>query len=326
MQESVILVTGGAGYVGSHTCKRLHEAGHKIVVVDDLSRGHEWALQWGEFCQGSLHDRNFMFDVFGKFDPQCVIHFAASIEVGESVKDPLAFYWNNVAGSINLLDAMRKHNVPRLVFSSTAAVYGIPKAMPICETAEVRPINPYGFTKSAVEQMLSDSCRAYGLTGVALRYFNACGADAGGQIGEAHEPETHVIPLVIEAARGVRDNFTIFGNDYDTPDGTCIRDYVHVSDLAEAHLKAVTADIPAGRIEAINLGAGDGFSVKEIIAAVSRCANVTIPTLIGERRTGDPAALVADITKAASVLGWHPKHSSIDNIVSTAWAWHSRND
>ncbi len=319
-----MIVTGGAGYIGSHTCKALAGAGYLPVAYDNFCYGHEWAVKWGPLERGDILDRTRLDEVFEQYRPDAIIHFAAFAYVNESVTDPGKYYRNNVAGSLNLLQAMQDWGIPWIVFSSTCATYGSPDQLPISEEAPQRPVNPYGASKLMVERMLADFQNAYGIVWTALRYFNAAGADPDNEIGEDHDPETHLLPLVLDAACGRRPSVTIFGTDYDTPDGTCIRDYIHVSDLANAHvlaLQAIERGVPSG---ACNLGNGRGFSVREVIAAVERVSGLTVPTILGERRIGDPAALVSDASKARKTLGWQPKISELDEIVRTAWAWHQR--
>lgn len=314
-----ILVTGGAGYIGSHACKALAAAGHTPVTYDNLVYGHERAIKWGPFEKGDILDFNRLGEVIGKYRPSAVIHFAAFAYVGESVTDPAKYYRNNVIGTLTLLDAMRAHDVAQIVFSSSCATYGIPKTIPISEDTEQRPINPYGATKLMVERILADYGAAYGLKSIALRYFNAAGADPDGEIGEYHDPETHLIPLVLDAAAGARPDITVLGDDYDTPDGTCIRDYVHVTDIAEAHVMALAGI--GGLRGAYNLGTGTGVSVSEVIAAARRVTKKDFAVVRGARRAGDPDRLLADPTRIRADLGWTPRHSSIDEMIATAWSW-----
>ena len=319
-----ILVTGGAGYIGSHACKALARAGYSPITYDNLIHGHEWAVQWGPLERGDILDTARLAEVLKTYRPAAVMHFAAFAYVGESVTDPAKYYGNNVAGTLSLLDAMRQTGVEKMVFSSTCATYGTPAALPIAEDAPQNPINPYGASKLMIERILADYGAAYGLHSVALRYFNAAGADGEGELGEAHDPETHLIPLVLEAAAGRRPHVTLFGDDYATPDGTCIRDYIHVSDLAQAHVLAM-AKLGSGSLRpAYNLGTGRGTSVAEIIAAASAVTGREIRIVKGARRGGDPAALFADPGRSGSDLGWKARHSSITEIVETAWGWLSR--
>jgi UDP-arabinose 4-epimerase len=321
-----IIVTGGAGYVGSHAAKTLAAAGYLPITVDNLSRGYQWAVRWGPIETGDLLDSEFITAVLRKWQPEAVMHFAGLIAVGESVADPARYYRNNVTATLNLLDAMHGCGIARIVFSSTAAVYGIPDAVPIPETAPRRPVNPYGTSKSVIETVLADYGIAHGLSSVALRYFNAAGADPDGEIGEAHEPETHLIPLALAAAAGRGAPLTIYGVDYPTADGTCIRDYIHVTDLAAAHVRALefAAAAPAGTAAAFNLGTGAGFSVRQIVDAIVRVTGRSVPHQFGGRRAGDTPALVADPALAGRILQWRPMHSDLDTIVRTAWAWINR--
>jgi UDP-glucose-4-epimerase GalE len=319
-----VLVTGGAGYIGAHTAKALHERGFLPVVYDDLTSGFREAVRWGPFVQGDIRDPAMLSQTMEIHDVQAVIHFAGLIEVGRSVAKPDLFWDVNVAGTTTLLTVMRERGVGQLVFSSSAAVYGQGARGPleaIAETADKAPASPYGDTKLAAEWMIEAQCRAYGLTAVALRYFNAAGADPSGLIGEAHEPETHLIPLAIAAALGDGKPLTIFGQDFETPDGTCLRDYIHVSDLAAAHVAALEARLPAGAFEAVNVGTGQGRSVTEVVDAVGRAAGRPVPHVLGARRAGDPPSLVADPSRARELLGWTPQHSSLDDIVADALRW-----
>lgn len=321
-----ILVTGGAGYVGSHAAKALAAAGYVPVTVDNLSRGHRWAVRWGPLEEGDLLDRAFLEGVMAKWRPDAVLHFAGLIAVGESVAAPDLYYRNNVTGSLNLLEAMHRFQIDRIVFSSTAAVYGAPDSVPIPETAPCRPVNPYGTGKAMVEAMLRDFGAAYGLRSIALRYFNAAGADADGDTGEAHDPETHLIPLALDAALGNGGRLQVHGDDYPTPDRTCVRDYIHVADLADAHILALGAldRAPAGTGDAYNLGTGRGASVREVLAAVERVTGRSVPHAFGPRRPGDAPELVADPARAREALGWTPSRSDLDGIVRTAWHWTRR--
>jgi UDP-arabinose 4-epimerase len=320
-----ILVTGGAGYIGSHACRALHAAGYNPVTYDNLSSGHDWAVKWGPLERGDILDPARLKEVFKKYRPSAVMHFAAHIAVGESVENPEKYYRNNVAGSLSLLEVAREQNVEQFIFSSTAAVYGLPNAEPITESAQERPINPYGETKLAVERMLRDFGSAYGLKWTALRYFNAAGASPDGDIGEAHDPETHLIPLILDAIQDRRKNITVFGTDYATTDGTCVRDYIHVCDLADAHVAALEQLKRGGTSRPYNLGNGSGFSVREVIAAAERVTGCAVPVHFGARRAGDPASLVADAQRAMDELHWRPRFASLEDIIGTAWRWHSRN-
>ncbi|MGE0766692.1 MAG: UDP-glucose 4-epimerase GalE [Hyphomicrobiaceae bacterium] len=324
MSDKNVLVTGGAGYIGSHTCKALAEAGYTPITYDNLVYGHEEAVRWGPLEKGDILDGAHLDRTMAHYKPCAVIHFAAFAYVGESVSDPGKYYLNNVAGSLSLIEASVRNKIGSFVFSSTCATYGIPPHLPISETTPQAPINPYGASKMMVERILDDFSLAHGLKYVALRYFNAAGCDPDGQIGEEHDPETHLIPLVLDAASGRRRDVTVFGSDYDTPDGTCIRDYVHVADLAAAHVLALEALLRGGASQKLNLGLGFGFSVLEVIKAVERVTGLQVPTVMGKRRAGDPAVLVSDPSRAMRELGWAPRFTSLDRIVETAWAWHQR--
>jgi UDP-arabinose 4-epimerase len=317
-----ILVTGGAGYVGSHACKALAAAGFEPVVFDNLCAGHESAVKWGPLERGDLLDRDRIADVIRKYQPGGAMHFASFAYVGESVTNPGKYWRNNVSGAINLCDALISVKVPAIVFSSSCTVYGFTATKLISETEPVAPINPYGNTKRAIEIMLSDYEAAKGLRNTVLRYFNAAGCDADGEVGEVHDPETHLIPLAISAATGDGEALKIFGTDYPTPDGTCIRDYIHVTDLADAHVRAICRMLDGGDSELFNLGAGEGYSVREVLKGVSRIVGNVVPAADSGRRPGDPARLVADIAHARQVLGWEPRNSSLDNILSSAWNWY----
>lgn len=318
---STILVTGGAGYIGSHTCKALAAQGYTPVVYDNLSEGHAEFVRWGPLVEGELRDEDCLRATFTRFRPAAVIHFAALGYVGESMKDPQAYYENNVAGSLSLLDAMRKEGCNRLVFSSTCAVYGEPAALPISKQTATAPISPYGHSKLMVEQAIADCGRAFGLNSVALRYFNAAGADASGEIGERHIPETHLIPNALMAALDESAVLNVYGNDYPTTDGTCIRDFIHVSDLAEGHINALqySEEIPGNHV--FNLGSGKGVSISELIYEVERQTGRQVKVNWCPRRPGDPPALVADIEATVEVLGWQPENSSLAEIVRTAASW-----
>ena len=319
-----VLVTGGAGYVGSHACKALAAAGYQPIVFDNLVYGHERAVRWGPLEQGDIGDRDRLDAVIAQYRPEAVMHFAAYAYVGESVVDPGKYYRNNVAGTLTLLEAMRDHGIRRLVFSSTCATYGIPDQVPIPETTAQRPINPYGTSKLMVEMMLRDFDAAHGLRSMALRYFNAAGADPDGETGERHDPETHLIPLALDAASGRGPALKLFGEDYDTPDGTCVRDYIHVGDLAAAHVLALGVLERNDASDAFNLGTGQGHSVRDVIAGVERVTGLSVPLSLAPRRPGDPASLVAEAGRSASELGWRPEMSDLDTILATAWAWHQK--
>ncbi len=323
MQTGHILVTGGAGYIGSHTVLALTERGYRVVVVDDLSEGHRQAVRGEELAEGSLLDPEFLAGVFRDREVAAVMHFAANCYVGESVVNPGRYYRNNVVGTLNLLAAMVEAGVEPLVFSSTCATYGEPTSMPITEDAPQQPVNPYGESKLWCERLIRDFGRAHGIRGVALRYFNAAGADPEGRLGEDHRPETHLIPLVLRAAADGEPVLTVFGDDYPTPDGTCVRDYVHVTDLAAAHVLALEAAprLSAG-LTAYNLGNERGTSVLEVIRAAESVCGGKVPCQIGPRRPGDPATLVGSSRKIQTELSWHPQLGSIETIVQTAWRWH----
>jgi len=317
-----VLVTGGAGYIGSHCCKALARAGYLPIAYDNLVYGHEWAVKWGPLERGDVLDRARLDEVMAVHRPTAILHFAAFAYVGESVTNPGKYYRNNVAGSLTLIEAARDHGIDRVVFSSSCATYGVPVAARINEQTPQQPINPYGASKLMVERMLWDFDAAHGMRSILLRYFNAAGADPEGEIGEDHDPETHLIPLALDAASGRRINLTVFGADYDTPDGTCIRDYIHVSDLADAHVLALRALDAGARSNAFNLGVGEGHSVFEVIDAVARATGRLPPVVISARRPGDPGVLVSDASRARAALGWRPKLASLDEIVGSAWAWH----
>lgn len=316
-----VLVTGGAGYIGSHVCKALAKADYLPITYDNLVNGHRESVRWGLFEHGDILDRTSLDRVFSLHKPEAVIHLAAFAYVGESVADPGKYYRNNVAGSLTLLEAMRDHGTPSLVYSSSCAVYGEPAENPIAETAPCQPVNPYGMSKFVTERMIRDFAAASGLKWIALRYFNAAGADPDGETGEDHDPETRIIPLAIAASLGQSAPFNVLGTDYPTPDGSCIRDYIHVSDLADAHVAALQALEQGLQPQPINVGTGNGVSVLEVIASVERCTGRTVPIQMAPRRSGDPARLVADASKARDLLGWAPRHPNIDAIVSTALAW-----
>jgi len=319
-----ILVTGGAGYIGSHTCKALKKAGYVPITFDNMVYGHEWAVQWGPLIKGDILDGETLDTVFRQYEPLAVLHFAAFAYVGESVADPEKYYRNNVMGTLSLLSAMRRAKCRNIVFSSTCATYGVPKELPLREDHPQKPINPYGWTKLMMEQTLSDFDTAYGIRHAALRYFNAAGADPDGEIGEDHDPETHLIPLVIAATQGRRGHVEIFGTDYDTPDGTCIRDYIHVADLAVAHIQALEYLQDKDESLVVNLGTGNGQTVREVIRAVEKVSGKATPVKEGPRRPGDPPGLYAYADKAYQLLGWKPQYGDIETIVGTAWNWHEK--
>lgn len=319
-----ILITGGAGYIGSHTNKELSQKGLNTIIIDNLVYGHPEFVKWGKFIEGDLNDPDFIRSVFASFSIKAVIHFAAFAYVGESVHEPEKYYSNNVINTLNLLQVMREFGVSQIVFSSTCATYGLPKATPITEDHPQHPINPYGKSKLMVEQVLEDYSNAYGLKHASLRYFNAAGADPDGETGEWHEPETHLIPLVFDVALGKRKQIEIFGTDYDTPDGTCIRDYIHVTDLADAHILALDY-LERENINLIcNLGNGNGYSVKEVINIAEQVTKKKIQTIDTGPRMGDPPILVGSAEKAKRLLSWEPRYASLEAIIETAWKWHSR--
>lgn len=318
-----LLVLGGAGYIGSHTALELIKKGHEVIVVDNLVTGYEKAIpDKAVFYQGDIRNFDFLDNLFKKEKIDAVIHFAAYSLVGESVTNPLKYYDNNLYGTKVLLEAMIKNNVNKIVFSSTAATYGEPENIPILESDRTCPTNPYGETKLAMEKMFHWASKAHGLSYVSLRYFNACGADATGQIGEAHNPESHLIPLVLQVPNGKRESISIYGTDYDTPDGTCIRDYIHVTDLAKAHILAVEYLANGGESDIFNLGNGVGYSVREVIETARSVTGHPIPATEVPRRAGDPARLVASGEKAKKILGWEPKIKKLDEIIASAWKWH----
>jgi UDP-glucose-4-epimerase GalE len=316
-----VLVTGGAGYVGSHTCKALHLSGYTPVTLDNLSRGHESAVKWGPLITADIHDHNALENAFASYRPVAVLHFAAFAYVGESMSNPALYFRNNAFNTLPLLEAMRRHDVTNIVFSSTCATYGIPERVPIREKDPQQPVNPYGESKLMVERMLRHFGDAHGTRFVALRYFNAAGSDPDGEIGWKHEPETRLIPRALKAARAELPPLEIFGDDFPTPDGTCIRDYVHVSDLADAHVLALRYLLDGNPSVALNLGTGVGFSIYQVLQAIERRLGRAVPAHVVARRIGDPPVLIADPFGANNILGFSPKHSSLDQIVATAWNW-----
>lgn len=320
-----ILVTGGAGYIGSHMVWYLGERGINVVTLDNLSSGYRDAVLSGEFIYGDTSDKLFLDKVFKENEFDAVMHFASSIEVAESIKQPSKYYQNNFVNTLNLLNAMATHGVDKFIFSSTAAIYGNPEYCPIDEGHPKNPINPYGTSKLMVEKMLSDYANAYGIRSVCLRYFNAAGAHPQSLLGERHNPETHLIPLILKAAKSAKPRFTVFGNDYDTPDGTCIRDYIHVMDIVEAHWLSVNYLINGGDSQSYNLGTGTGYSVAELIKVVEQIVGQTIEVIEGPRRAGDPAILIADASKIKNSLGWQPTRSDTEQLVTDAWAWEVKN-
>lgn len=322
-----ILVTGGAGYIGSHAVLALVDKGYDVVVLDNLVYGHRDLAETVlgvELVEGELGDAELLSNLFARHQFEAVIHFAAYAYVGESMSDPGKYYRNNVTGTLTLLEAMASSNINKIVFSSTCATYGIPDSTPILESAPQNPINPYGFTKLVVERMLKDFDRAHQMKSVVFRYFNAAGADPEGRLGEDHMPETHLIPLVLLTALGRRQSISIFGTDYPTPDGTCIRDYIHVSDLASAHVLGLEYLLKGGDSNIFNLGNGQGFSVKEVIDTAKQVTGLPITVIESDRRPGDPPVLVGSAEKAAKILGWHPQHGKLSEILQHAWQWHQR--
>lgn len=319
-----VLVTGGAGYIGSHTCKVLAKQGYQPIVYDNLIYGHPWAVKWGPLEVGDIHDYRRLSEVIEQYNPIATIHFAAFAYVGESVTDPAKYFRNNVAGTLNLIECLKHHNVNHFIFSSTCATYGVPRQVPIREDHTQNPINPYGLSKLMVEQMLAGFSSAYDFRSVALRYFNAAGADPEGEIGELHIPETHAIPLILNAVGSTEQAFTVFGTDYDTPDGTCIRDYIHVTDLAQAHVLALEHLQQGGTTTAFNLGNGQGYSVKELINVAEKISGKKVNVKFGKRRAGDPDRLIGDANKIKTELGWNPQFANLERIIETAWNWHLR--
>ncbi len=319
-----VLVVGGAGYIGSHMVKVLAAAEHDVVTLDNLSQGYRDAVRYGELVEADLADSAALDQVLAGSGFDAVMHFASFIQVGESITAPAKYYENNVTHTKNLLDCMLRNGVEHFIFSSTAAIFGEPEYTPIDEAHPARPINPYGRSKWFVEQMLEDYDRAYGLKSVCLRYFNAAGADTEGELGERHVPETHLIPLILQAASGRRDCIQVFGRDYPTPDGTCVRDYIHVMDLCDAHMLAIEKLLSTGESARYNLGNGNGFSVQEVIDSASRVTGREIKVLYDVRRDGDPAVLVADSHQARRALGWKPRYAKLDTIVEHAWKWEQK--
>lgn len=328
MQNSpTVLVTGGAGYIGSHAVLALQQAGYNVIVLDNLVYGHRELVEnvlKTELIVGDTGDRTLMDDIFSSRDIAAVMHFAAYAYVGESVTEPAKYYRNNVVGTLTLLEAMAAANINKFVFSSTCATYGVPQQVPIPEDHPQSPINPYGMTKLMVEKILADFDPAYGLKSVSFRYFNAAGADPEGRLGEDHNPETHLIPLVLMAAMGKRDHITVFGTDYPTPDGTCIRDYIHVTDLATAHVLGLDYLMQGGDSAKFNLGNGNGFSVKEVIEAARQVTGREIKVVEADRRPGDPPALVGSSDRARQILGWNPQYADLHQILAHAWNWHQK--
>ncbi|MGK7933212.1 MAG: UDP-glucose 4-epimerase GalE [Microcystaceae cyanobacterium] len=325
--KSTILVTGGAGYIGSHAVQTLQKSGYNVIILDNLVYGHQDIVDNAlkvPLIVGDINDRFLLDEIFSTYDITAVMHFSAYIFVGESVSDPAKYYRNNVVGTLTLLEAMVAASIKNFVFSSTCATYGLPQTIPLTENHPQNPINPYGWTKLMVEQILKDFHRAYGLKSVIFRYFNASGASPEGDLGEDHNPETHLIPLVLQTALGLRDAISIFGTDYDTPDGTCVRDYIHVVDLAQAHILGLEYLLNGGESESFNLGNGNGFSVKEVIETATQVTNKEIKVEIGDRRAGDPPYLVGSSEKAQKILGWKPQYSDLKDTIAHAWQWHQK--
>lgn len=317
-----VLVTGGAGYIGSHTVVELINAGEEVVIIDNLYQGHKEAVLGGKLYVGDIRDKDFLDTVFKENTIDAVVHFAANSLVGESMKDPAKYYHNNVYGTLCLLEKMNEYGIGKIVFSSTAATYGEPENVPILESDRTYPTNTYGETKLAMEKMMKWFDVAHNVKYVSLRYFNACGAHASGKIGEAHSPETHLIPLILQVPLGKRPHISVYGNDYPTEDGTCIRDYLHVTDLADAHLRAVKYLRAGGESNIFNLGSGTGYSVNAVIEAARKVTGHPIPVQVEGRRAGDPAVLIASSQKAKDVLGWKPERDNLEYIIQTAWKWH----
>jgi UDP-glucose 4-epimerase len=319
-----IFITGGAGYIGSHCVKAFGRAGHEILVYDNLSTGHEWAVLYGRLVKGDLADTQLLNNTLKDFMPDAVIHFAADIQVEESTRKPLLYYRHNVINSVNLLEAMLKNNIHYLIYSSTAAVYGMPDKMPVDETAPIHPINPYGATKAMMERILADTAKANGLKYIALRYFNVAGADIEGELGQDYQDATHLITRAIKTALGKFAQLTVYGTDYPTEDGTCVRDYIHVNDLAEAHECALDYLLKTNQSDFMNCGYGHGFSVKEVIQKVKDLSGVDFKTVESDRRAGDPPLLIASNAKIKELISWKPKYDNLDIIIKTAWDWEKK--
>ena len=320
-----ILLTGGAGYIGSHSAKRVAQAGFEPVTIDDLSTGHKWAVKWGPFIEGDIGDQKLICDVVAEYQIQAVLHFAAYTNVGESISNPRKYFRNNVAATLRMLDTLIDSSVKHVIFSSSCATYGNPEHVPLSESHSQKPVNPYGESKLMIERILHWYGNAYGFKTASLRYFNAAGADPDGELGEMHSPETHLIPLVMQAAAGAIDSVSVFGTDYPTPDGTAIRDYTHVCDLADAHVLALKYLLNGGASVQLNLGTGRGHSVLDVIHAVEEVSGRCVPVQHSARRAGDPPELVADAAKAREVLNWRARFDDLREIVRTAWTWHSQN-
>jgi UDP-glucose 4-epimerase len=316
-----ILVTGGAGYIGSHVVKALGRLGHELSVIDNLSTGHEWAVLCGRLIKGDLEDKTFLNQVMNGFRPHAVMHFAASIQVEESVREPLKYYRNNVINTLNLLESMQNHGVRYLIYSSTAAVYGIPSKIPVDESAPINPINPYGRSKSTVENVLDDLGAASEFTYISLRYFNVAGADPEGQLGQVSKETTHLITRALKTAKGVYPRLLVYGTDYATPDGTCIRDYIHVDDLAQAHVHALDTIRSTNECTIMNCGYGHGHSVREVVTTVKKVTGIDFPVEDAGRRAGDPPSLVADSSRLMQATGWKPRYDDLEFIIQTAWEW-----
>jgi len=316
-----IVVTGGAGYIGSHVLKTLDTLGHELCVIDNLSTGHEWAVLYGRLIKGDLEDRGFLERVLNEFNPQAVMHFAASIQVEESVREPLKYYRNNVINTLNLLESMQSRGVRYLIYSSTAAVYGIPSKIPVDESAPMNPINPYGSSKSMVEKVLADLAAASEFVYVSLRYFNVAGADPEGQLGQVYKESTHLITRALKTAKGEFPKLLVYGTDYATPDGTCIRDYIHVNDLAQAHVRALDYIQSTNERAILNCGYGQGYSVREVVTSVKKVTGIDFPVEDAGRRAGDPPSLVADSSRLVQATGWKPRYNDLEYIVRTAWEW-----
>jgi len=319
-----IFITGGAGYIGSHTAKLLGEKGHDILVYDNLSTGHEWAVIFGKLVKGDLSEKRFLSEMLKSFRPDAVMHFAASIQVEESMRLPLMYYRNNTANTLNLLEAMTENNIRYLIHSSTAATYGMPENMPINEKTPLAPINPYGASKMMIERILKDLSASQDFHYIALRYFNVAGADAQGRIGQAYREATHLVTRCLKAAKGEFKKLLIYGNDYPTPDGTCVRDYIHVDDLAMAHLCALMYLMDTGKSDVMNCGYGHGFSVKEVVETAKQVTGIDFPVEDAPRRAGDPPILIADSTKLKKLTGWQPAYDDLKFIVQTAWEWEKK--
>lgn len=326
-QNPTILVTGGAGYIGSHTVQALQKSGYEVIILDNLVYGHQDIVENAlkvPLIKGDINDRSLLDNIFATYPISAVMHFSAYIFVGESVTDPAKYYRNNVVGTLTLLEAMVAAGVNKFVFSSTCATYGLPQTIPLTEDHPQNPINPYGWTKLMVEQILKDFDTAYGLKSVCFRYFNASGASPDGLLGEDHNPETHLIPLVLQTALGIREAISIFGTDYDTPDGTCVRDYIHVVDLAQAHILGLEYLLGGGESDSFNLGNGNGFSVKEVIETAKIVTGKEIKIKISDRRAGDPPYLVGSSEKARKILNWQPQYSDLKDTITHAWQWHQK--